>query len=59
MWEMLRDRRFSRWKFRRQHRVGYYILDFFCARLKLCIEVDGEPHFTQDGKLTTVTVMRV
>jgi very-short-patch-repair endonuclease len=31
-------------KFRRQHPVGNYILDFYCAELKLCIEVDGGVH---------------
>ena len=31
-------------KFRRQHPIGNYILDFYCAELKLCIEVDGGVH---------------
>jgi very-short-patch-repair endonuclease len=30
--------------FRRQHAVGPYVLDFFCARQKLVIEVDGDSH---------------
>ena len=31
-------------KFRRQHPVGVYVLDFYCAEAKLCIEVDGQVH---------------
>jgi very-short-patch-repair endonuclease len=31
-------------KFRRQHRIGRYIVDFYCAELRLAIEVDGGYH---------------
>ena len=44
MWNWLRARRFSEWKFRRQHPIGRYILDFYCAELKLAIELDGRHH---------------
>ena len=44
MWFWLRNRRFGNYKFRRQHPVGDYILDFYCAELKLCIELDGAHH---------------
>ena len=30
--------------FRRQHALGPYILDFYCAAAKLCVEVDGPAH---------------
>ncbi len=30
--------------FRNQHPLGPYVLDFYCAKAKLCIEVDGETH---------------
>ncbi len=43
VWEWLRNRRFGRWKFRRQHPVGRYVLDFYCA-LRLAIEIDGDGH---------------
>jgi len=33
-------------KFRRQHSVDQYVIDFYCPKLKLAIEVDGESHFT-------------
>ena len=39
-------------KFRvlRQRPIDNFIVDFFCAQLKLVIEVDGESHFTDEGK---------
>ena len=36
-------------KFRRQHSVGYYILDFYSPAKKLVIELDGSPHDTEQG----------
>ena len=44
MWTWLRDRRFSAYKFRRQHAFGPYILDFFCIEARLDIELDGFGH---------------
>ena len=44
MWRWLRDRRFSSYKFRRQHPTGIYYLDFFCEEARLNIEVDGGHH---------------
>jgi very-short-patch-repair endonuclease len=35
-------------RFRRQHPVGPYILDFFCASARLCVEIDGWAHGTDD-----------
>jgi len=35
------------WKFRRQHVVAGYIVDFYCPELRLAIEVDGAVHRTQ------------
>jgi very-short-patch-repair endonuclease len=39
-------------KFRilRQRPINNFIVDFFCAQLRLVIEVDGESHFTDEGK---------
>jgi len=44
LWSWLRDRRFSVFKFRRQHIFGPHILDFFCAEASLNIELDGSQH---------------
>ncbi|TVQ19429.1 MAG: endonuclease domain-containing protein [Leptolyngbya sp. DLM2.Bin15] len=36
-------------KMLRQRPIGNYIVDFYCAKLRLAIEVDGDSHFTEDG----------
>ena len=45
LWAHLRGRRFANFKFRRQHSVNHFILDFFCADRRLAIELDGGQHF--------------
>ena len=44
LWERLRARRFLGRKFRRQHAIRQYVVDFFCNDLSLAIEVDGGIH---------------
>src|SRR6266478_3506901 len=44
VWNWLRDRKFSEYKFRRQHPFGPHILDFFCLEAWLNIELDGSGH---------------
>ena len=44
LWKLLRNRRLASAKFRRQHPVGRYILDFYCDEKKLAIELDGGQH---------------
>ena len=43
LWQFLRTRP-GNLKFRRQHPMGPYVLDFYCPQAKLAIEVDGESH---------------
>jgi very-short-patch-repair endonuclease len=43
LWRTLRERPGGH-KFRHQHPAGPYVLDFYCARAGLCIEVDGSAH---------------
>jgi very-short-patch-repair endonuclease/pimeloyl-ACP methyl ester carboxylesterase len=50
MWHWLRDRRFSGYKFRRQHPLGNYVLDFFCEEAKLNVELDGSQHGFPDQR---------
>ena len=45
LWSQLRAKRFAGFKFRRQHSLGPYILDFYCARRHLAVELDGGQHF--------------
>ncbi len=47
LWKVLRNRQLARWKFRRQHPVDRYIVDFVTLDGKLIIEVDGDTHSTQ------------
>lgn len=44
LWGKLRNNQVKGYKFRRQHPIGLYIADFYCHKLKLIIEVDGEYH---------------
>jgi very-short-patch-repair endonuclease len=44
LWAVLRNRSACGWKFRRQHPVGRFILDFYCAEAGLVVEVDGVTH---------------
>ncbi len=41
MWKYLRNRRLGGWKFRRQHPIEPFIVDFACLEKRLVIEVDG------------------
>ncbi len=44
VWKELRNRNLSGYKFRRQHPVGQYIVDFYCPGRGLIIEIDGGIH---------------
>jgi very-short-patch-repair endonuclease len=50
MWRWLRGRRFNCYKFRREHPVGPYVLDFFCEEAKLNVELDGRGHGFPDQR---------
>jgi 5-methyltetrahydrofolate--homocysteine methyltransferase len=47
LWEQLRGRGLKGKKFRRQHPLGPFILDFYCIEERLAIEVDGPIHNLQ------------
>ena len=47
-WELVRNRKFANLKFRRQHQIGSYIVDFYCNENKLIIEFDGEVHNNEE-----------
>ena len=49
MWDYLKGKKLDGHKFRRQHSVGPFILDFYCPDERLAIELDGQVHlFAQD-----------
>jgi len=48
LWNKLKDKTLFKTKFRRQHPISFFIVDFYCHKYKLVIEVDGEIHKTDD-----------
>ena len=44
LWKLLKNKQLDGRKFRRQHGIGKYIVDFYCSKEKLIIELDGNPH---------------
>ena len=51
LWAAIKNKQLDGLKFRRQHPISRYVLDFFCARAKLGIEVDGKYHEEKAQKL--------
>lgn len=49
LWQNLRNRKVSIHKFRRQHPIAKYIVDFYCHEARLVIEVDGKIHLMNDN----------
>lgn len=49
MWQLLRAKRFMNLKFRRQHVIASFIVDFYCHEIGLVIEVDGGQHGIDDA----------
>ena len=47
LWQVLRRRQIDGLHFRKQHAIGTYVVDFYCAKAKLCIEIDGDSHAEQ------------
>jgi very-short-patch-repair endonuclease len=50
LWDKLNLKQFYGFKFRRQHAISQFIVDFYCHKLKLVIEVDGKIHNKPDNK---------
>ena len=49
LWQKIRSRQIANLKFRRQFPCPPYVLDFYCAELKLAIELDGGQHYETPG----------
>lgn len=49
LWSLLRDRRLGGFKFRRQHPVAGYIVDFFCEAASTVVELDGGQHLEPEA----------
>jgi very-short-patch-repair endonuclease len=51
LWLALKDNQVEGYKFRRQHPINIFIADFYCHKLKLVIEIDGEYHLSEEQQL--------
>ena len=51
LWQQLRGRRLEGFRFRRQHPVGHYILDFYCYERRLAVELDGYGHSASEHQI--------
>lgn len=49
LWIMIKNRQLVGERFLRQFSIGYFVVDFYCAKYKLGIELDGAGHFTEEG----------
>ncbi len=49
LWCILKGKQIDGLQWRRQFSVGPYVLDFYCPRIRLCIELDGEYHYASEG----------
>jgi very-short-patch-repair endonuclease len=51
LWRILKNKQFDGWRWRRQYSVGNIIIDFYCPKAKLGIELDGNHHFESGGQI--------
>src|SRR5437868_1511278 len=59
LWKWLRNRSFSGYKFRRQVPIDRYVVDFYCAELKLVMEADGDQHDFEVSDYDTERTVRL
>jgi len=50
LWSKLKGKGLMGYKFRRQYSIGSFVIDFYCPKLKLAIEVDGDSHFIEGAE---------
>jgi len=50
LWQYLQRSQLEGHKFRRQHSIGNYIVDFYCPLEKLTVELDGGQHYTEEAE---------
>jgi very-short-patch-repair endonuclease len=55
LWNILRNKKFHGLKFRRQHKIGQFIVDFYCHQSGMVIEVDGGVHDKRESEDSTRT----
>ena len=50
LWSKIRGKQFKGYQFYRQKPIGNFIVDFYCPKINLVIELDGGQHYTEEGK---------
>lgn len=50
LWANIKGKQLEDYKFRRQYSVGPYVIDFYCPKLKLALELDGDSHFVEGAQ---------
>lgn len=50
LWLRLKEKQLKGYKFRRQYGIGKLVVDFYCPKVKLAIEIDGPLHFHDDAR---------
>ncbi len=50
LWKMIRGKRLQGFQFYRQKTISNYIVDFYCPKAKLVIELDGGQHYSPEGE---------
>ena len=51
LWSRVRRKQLKDCQFYRQRIIGNYIVDFYCPKAKIIVELDGEQHYTDEGKI--------
>jgi len=59
LWAVLRDRRFSGIKFRRQFSIDIFILDFYAPEFNLAVEADGGQHYAEGAEKDALRAERL
>ncbi|MFN3761166.1 MAG: endonuclease domain-containing protein [Algoriphagus aquaeductus] len=59
LWQKLRASQFRGYSFNRQKPLGNYIVDFYCRKLNLVIEIDGDSHFYEETVVEDLERQRI
>lgn len=59
IWSKIRNKQLKNLQFYRQRIIENFILDFYCAKAKLAIEVDGGQHYTCKGRTSDILRDRI
>jgi len=49
LWLMIKNKQLDGERFLRQYSIGHFVVDFYCPKYKLAVELDGEVHFTEEA----------